>query len=70
MGEMRKAPAILRISYLADVEDAGLVTQRLKTIKQTLIGQWKKENNRYELTIETEIYWRRGGPPDSKALSR
>ncbi len=70
VGEMRKAPSVLRISYLADVEDSGLVAQRLKTVKQTLIEEWKKERQNYELTIETEIYWRRGGPPDSKALNQ
>ncbi len=70
VGELRKAPSILRISYLADVEDAGLVTRRLQSVKRDLIEKWKEENHPYELTVETEIYWRRGGPPDHKVLSK
>jgi uncharacterized repeat protein (TIGR01451 family) len=63
MGELRKAPSVLRISYLADVEEAGLVARRLKTVKNALLAQWREENSHYVLTVETEIYWRHGGPP-------
>lgn len=70
LDELRKAPSILRISYLADVEDAGLATRRLQSVKRDLIGKWKAQNRAYELRVETEIYWRRGGPPDRKVLSQ
>ena len=61
LGELRKAPAILRISYLADVEDQAVVKARTEAIKREIADRWKQGS--YELTIETEIFWRRGGPP-------
>lgn len=70
MGELRKAPSILRISYLADVEDPTVVTRRLNTVKQSISDQWKKLNCCYVLNIETEVFWRRGGPPERKAVPR
>ena len=57
--ELRKAPAVLRLSYLADVEEQGLVEQRLKALKQEIDGKWDKS---WPLIIETEIFWRRGAP--------
>ena len=62
LSELRKARAILRISYLADVEDQAVVKARTEAVKREIADRWKQEN--YELTIETEIFWRRGGPPD------
>jgi len=61
LGELRKAPAILRISYLADVEDLSVVKARTETVKREITDRW--EHGSYELMIETEIFWRRGGPP-------
>ncbi len=58
--ELRKAPSVLRLSYLADVEDEGLVEKRLKALKQEIAGKW---DDGYRLTIETEVFWRRGSPP-------
>jgi uncharacterized repeat protein (TIGR01451 family) len=58
--ELRKAPAILRISYLADVEDPGVVKARTEAVKREIENRW---NGRYDLTVETETFWRRGGPP-------
>lgn len=70
LAELRKAPSVLRLSYLGDVEDQGLVTRRLAAVQQTLTSLWKAENRSYPLTIETEIYWRRGAPPPKrKALN-
>lgn len=66
--ELRKAPSILRISYLGDVEDAALAKARLEAIKQEAARRWTELGCCYRLSIETEIYWRRGGPPDRKAL--
>ncbi len=62
LGELRKAPAILRISYLADVEDQAVVKARTEAVKREIADRWEQGN--YQLTIETEIFWRRGGPPD------
>jgi uncharacterized repeat protein (TIGR01451 family)/fimbrial isopeptide formation D2 family protein len=61
LNELRKAPSLLRISYLADVEDQAVVKARTEAVKREIADRWK--HGSYELTIETEIFWRRGGPP-------
>ncbi|HEY5973201.1 MAG TPA: SdrD B-like domain-containing protein, partial [Geobacteraceae bacterium] len=58
--ELRKAPSVLRLSYLAENENEGLVEDRLKTLKKEISGKW---DGSYRLTIETEVFWRRGSPP-------
>jgi len=58
--ELRKAPSVLRLSYLADVENEGLVEKRLKALKKEITRKW---DGGYRLTIETEVFWRRGSPP-------
>ena len=63
--ELQKAPGILRLSYVADVEDAGLVDDRLDSVEKQIAEAWK-ELGGYELTIEPEIFWRRGAPPESR----
>jgi uncharacterized repeat protein (TIGR01451 family) len=60
--ELRKAPAVLRLSYLADTEDAGLVKRRVEAFKRQLSEAWDSRNS-YVLSIEIEVFWRRGGPP-------
>ncbi len=67
LAELRKAPALLRISYLADVEEPKVVKARAESVKREIAGRWEKSS--YRLTIETEIFWRRGGPPDRKPIS-
>jgi uncharacterized repeat protein (TIGR01451 family) len=64
LAEMRKAPAILRISYLADTEDPAVVAARTEAVKREIASRW--EQGFYQLTIETEVYWRRGGPPEKR----
>jgi uncharacterized repeat protein (TIGR01451 family) len=59
--ELRKAPAVLRLSYVADTEDAALVDRRVKAVKRQVTEAWDAAS--YPLTIEPEIFWRRGGPP-------
>jgi uncharacterized repeat protein (TIGR01451 family)/fimbrial isopeptide formation D2 family protein len=68
--ELRKGPAILRISYLADTEDTGIVKARLEAVKREMTQRWAQLNCCYRLAIETEIYWRRGGPPDKKDIGK
>jgi hypothetical protein len=63
MEELRKAPAVLRLSYLADIEREGLVQDRLEALKNEVIKHWALANGGYHLNIETEVFWRRGGPP-------
>jgi uncharacterized repeat protein (TIGR01451 family) len=61
--ELRKAPAVLRLSYVADTEDAALVGRRVEAVKQQLTEAWDASSKSYVLTIEPEVFWRRGGPP-------
>jgi uncharacterized repeat protein (TIGR01451 family) len=63
MKELQKAPAILRLSYLADVEREELVQRRLETIKSEIAGRWQSQKASYQLTIEPEVFWRLGAPP-------
>ena len=60
--ELKRGPAVLRLSYLADVEREGLVRERLKALKKEIARQWDRAGGGYQLTIETEVFWRRGGP--------
>ena len=63
LAELRKAPSVLRLSYLADVEDEQLVQRRLKAVKQQILDAWKAADSSYALEVEPEVFWRRGGPP-------
>jgi large repetitive protein len=68
LGELRKAPSMLRLSYVADTEDAALVERRMQAIKRQLTEAWDSEKDRYVLTIEPEVFWRRGAPPKRSDL--
>jgi large repetitive protein len=63
LAELRKAPSVLRLSYLADVEDEQLVQRRLQAVKQQILDAWKAADSSYALEVEPEVFWRRGGPP-------
>jgi large repetitive protein len=60
--ELKKAPSVLRLSYLGDVERESLVRQRLVGLKKEISKEWKSSGAGYRLAIETEVFWRRGGP--------
>jgi len=60
---LRKAPAVLRLSYVADSEDAALVEQRVQAVKQQVTEAWGGGKDSYVLTIEPEVFWRLGAPP-------
>jgi hypothetical protein len=62
MEELQKGPAVLRLTYLADVEDARLVEQRMDAMKKQITQSWQTLNCCYQLTIEPEVFWRRGQP--------
>jgi uncharacterized repeat protein (TIGR01451 family) len=66
--ELRKAPSVLRLSYLAELEDTQLVDRRLNVIKQQVLNAWKAMDGGYQLTIEPEVFWRTGGPPKQPAV--
>jgi uncharacterized repeat protein (TIGR01451 family) len=61
--ELQKGPATLRLSYLADVERPALVDARVAALRNQILTAWQALNCCYELVIEPEIFWRRGGPP-------
>jgi len=68
--EMRKSPGVLRLSYIADIEEPALVERRMEAIKKQLTKSWEGAKSGYALTIEPEIFWRRGAPikrPDVRA---
>ncbi|MDF1526735.1 MAG: isopeptide-forming domain-containing fimbrial protein [bacterium] len=60
--ELKKAPSVLRLSYLGDVEPPGLVEERLEALKSSVTEKWEQTGTGYQLTFETEIFWRRGTP--------
>jgi uncharacterized repeat protein (TIGR01451 family) len=62
--ELRKAPAMLRLSYIADTEDAALVERRMEAVRRRLNEAWDAANDGYMLIIEPEVFWRRGAPPE------
>ena len=66
--ELAKDPSVLRLSYLADVDDPGLVDDRIEAVKDEIRQRWKDLNCCYKLMIESEVFWRTGGPPDKGAL--
>ncbi len=68
LNELRKAPATLRLSYVADVENADLVDRRMKAVKQQIMDAWQELDCCYQLTIEPEVFWRLGGPPRQPEL--
>jgi hypothetical protein len=66
LAELQKGPAVLRISYLADVEDEALVEQRLDRLKGDIMQAWEELACCYELVVEPEIFWRRGEAPEMR----
>jgi uncharacterized repeat protein (TIGR01451 family)/fimbrial isopeptide formation D2 family protein len=69
LGELKKAASVLRLSYLAEVEDESLVSERLKIVKREVAKRWKLQKGNYDLTIETEVFWRTGAPPDRSEIN-
>lgn len=68
--ELQKAPAVLRLSYVADIESEALVEQRLELLKQEIMAAWENLGCCYELVIEPEVHWRLGGPPPQAKEAR
>jgi uncharacterized repeat protein (TIGR01451 family)/fimbrial isopeptide formation D2 family protein len=68
MEKLVEAPSVLRLAYMADVEDEDLVEDRLKATKKEIQRRWSDLDCCYTLEIETEIFWRRGRPADGEAF--
>lgn len=62
--ELRKAPAVLRLSYLAELEDPELVNRRLNVIREAILKSWTADESSYRLDVEPQIFWRLGSPPE------
>lgn len=60
--ELKKAPSVLHLAYLADVERESLVRKRINALKKEITSQWVRSDGGYLLAIETEVFWRRGAP--------
>src|SRR5262249_28293100 len=63
MQELQKEPAVLRLSYLADVEDPKLVERRVAAMTKLVPDTWAESHGGYPLVIEHEVFWRTGKPP-------
>lgn len=68
LNELSKGASVLRVSYLADIERTGLVDDRIERIKQEIMELREQKDCCSALTIETEIFWRRGGPPSREGI--
>ena len=66
LSELHKAPSVLRLSYVGDTEPEALVKRRLEAIRQRVIAAWDEKSSGYRLTVEPEIFWRRGAPADGR----
>jgi uncharacterized repeat protein (TIGR01451 family) len=64
--ELERAPAVLRLSYVADIESASLVERRLNTLRKQIKDAWEEKACCYDLVIEPEIHWRLGEPAEKK----
>ena len=64
LNELQKAPSVLRLSYVADVEDEALVNRRLSMLKNDIMTAWDELDAGYELIVEPEVFWRLGSPPE------
>ncbi len=74
LDELRAAPAVLRLSYLADLEDPQLVDARVKALRRYIEYAWTEGAGEagpsYELAIEPEVFWRRDEPTGARERRR
>jgi uncharacterized repeat protein (TIGR01451 family) len=70
--ELAAAPSVLRLSYLADLEDRELVDARLKALRERIEEAWNATEGgpSYELAIEPDVFWRRGEPTGARERRR
>jgi len=69
LDELEKSTATLRLTYLADVEEEGLVDQRLASVKKAIAEAWE-ERDGYRLAIESEIFWSRDVTPTRPSMRK
>jgi hypothetical protein len=44
------------------------VQRRMQAVKRQLTDAWDSQKDNYALTIEPEVFWRRGAPPRKSDL--
>jgi uncharacterized repeat protein (TIGR01451 family) len=64
--ELCKAPAVLRLSYVADTEDSALVTRRMEAVRRQVTESWDAASCGRLPAVEPELFWRRGAPPKQR----
>jgi uncharacterized repeat protein (TIGR01451 family) len=62
--ELQKDASILRLAYLGENETESLVDDRLDAIEDKISDRWEDIDCCYKLTIEKEVFWRKGKPSD------
>jgi hypothetical protein len=62
MTELQKDPSVLRLAYLGENEAESEVDDRLAAVEELIAERWKALDCCYRLTIETEVFWRKGNP--------
>lgn len=66
--ELQKDASILRLSYLGENETESEVENRLDAIEELISDRWAELDCCYKLTIETEVFWRKGKPSERKVF--
>jgi hypothetical protein len=66
--ELQKDPSILRLSYLGENETESEVENRLDAIEELISDRWEHIDCCYKLTIEKEVFWRKGNLSDRKGF--
>jgi hypothetical protein len=66
--ELQKEASILRLSYLGENETESEVEDRLDAIEEIISDRWEHIDCCYKLTIEKEVFWRKGNPSDRKGF--
>jgi uncharacterized repeat protein (TIGR01451 family) len=62
--ELQKDASTLRLSYLGENETVAEVEDRLDAIEELISDRWQQIDCCYKLTIEKEVFWRKGKPSD------
>jgi hypothetical protein len=68
--ELQKGPAVLRLTYLAELEDPGLVERRLDTVRREIDRRWRALDCCYRLEVEHDVFWRLGRSAGAAVSSR
>lgn len=67
IAELKKGPSLLRLAYMAETEEPALVQKRLKALREDIARRWSEASTPFELSLETEVFWRTGAPPARRA---